>query len=100
MGYQKVSLTFMVLPKPVFEAFLLTGEPIEIELTEDDIDTTVVELSGLRKHDVAYGMGHTFETTVTYRKREFNAHVNATVGQSNIYGHIEFEMYPDDNMSE
>lgn len=100
MGYQKVSLPFIVVPIDAFKSFLLTGESIEAEFTEDDIDRTNIKLDGLRNHSVVYGIGHTFETTVTYRKREFNAQVNATVGGNNVFVKVEFDMYPQDNMSE
>lgn len=100
MGFQRKRLKFMLLPKELFQSFLLTGEQTELKVTEDDVENSTAEIYGLGNHSISYGIEHLFETTITYENREFNAKVTATMGQHFVFGTIDFEIYPDDNMSE
>ena len=102
MGCQHVTLKFEMLWVRPFSILVVNGGSAELIAHNDDTQVKVT-LRGVTNHSIT-GKTHTFQSLIDIDGDAHHGQVTATFKEGTdlevLYGNIEFDKYPPDNMSE
>ena len=102
MGYQHITLNFEMLWVRAFTLLVVNGETAEL-IAKNGGDQVMVTLRGVSDHTIA-DQTHTFQTLVKVDGEPHIGRVTATFKEGTnrevLFGQIEYDLYPQDNLSE